>query len=434
MNILIVDDEEITIKGINKLIKWEQIGVAKVMEAFSGEEALIKSRTERVDIIISDIRMAGMTGIELAKNIREKYPLCQIIFISGHVENEYLKEAIDLEVVGFIEKPIHVKEIEEAVKKAINKLESMQFHSEVKRQMDLENKNYVMYELAKELIEPVANRDKILKNINWLGLDWKNKERICAAIFTVNKESNRNIEKVMSALDCCFSEIEHIHFIKDSTHIIFFMAYQSNEEETLREVVKKSRDFVSVDRTYMICGVFGSTTTDIYKAYKSYESAVIYLQKFFYFGYYQVRCFVKEEEKKLDFDETLMESFVDALKECNREKAHESIKRIYYQLRPQHTVLVSCIKGIYYKLLDYLYEEAEHSFYSKYDSENVRRGILLEKIHSMDTLAECNDYLYEQVEEYYQSAENLAVNNKSIIEIMDFINKSYKMRIFRLVK
>lgn len=222
-----------------------------------------------------------------------------------------------------------------------------------------------------------------------------------------------------------FSEIEHIHYLKDTTHIIFFIAYQSYEEEALREVVKKSRNFVSTEKTYQICGVFGLATNDIYQAYRSYESAVIYLQKFFYFGYHQVRCCIKEEEKKLVFDETLMESFTDSLKEFKREQTYACMEQIYNQLRSQHTVLVSSIKGIYFKLLDYLYEEVDRSFYCEYDCENVRRGILLEKIHSIDTLTECSEYLYEQVEEYYQSAKNLAVNNKSIIEIMEFINKSY---------
>lgn len=429
LNILIVDDEEVTIMGIKKLVKWEQIGVAKVMDASSGEEALIKSETERVDIIITDIRMTGMNGIELAKSIRKEYPSCQIIFMSGYIENEYLKEAIDLEVVGFIEKPIQVKAIEGAVQKAITKLESMQFHMEGRHQMNLENKQYLMHKLAKELIEPVANREEIQRNMKWLGIDWKDKEYICAAIFTVKMEENKDIEKVLCSLDYCFSEIEHIHYLKDTTHIIFFIAYQSYEEEALREVVKKSRNLVSTEKTYQICGVFGLATNDIYQAYRSYESAVIYLQKFFYFGYHQVRCCIKEEEKKLVFDETLMESFTDSLKEFKREETYVCMERIYNQLCSQHTVLVSSIKGIYFKLLDYLYEEVDRSFYCEYDCEydsgNVRRGILLEKIHSIDTLTECSEYLYEQVEEYYQSAKNLAVNNKSIIDIMEFINKSY---------
>lgn len=425
LNILIVDDEEVTIMGIKKLVKWEQIGVANVMIALSGEEAWVMSQTERIDIIITDIRMTGMNGIELAKSIRKEYPFCQIIFMSGYIENEYLKEAIDLGVVSFIEKPIHVKAIEEAVKKAVTKYESMQFHTKVRHQMNLEQKHYLMHKLAEDLIVPVANQEEILKYMKLLGIDWQDKDYICAAIFTVKVEENMNLKEVLLSLDYCFFDLEHIHLIKDSAHIIFFVAYQSHEERILRDIVKKCREFVSVDRSYQICGVFGIATRDICKAYKSYESAVIYLQKSFYFGYNQVRCWVKEEEKKLVFDETLVEQFVESLKEFNSEKTYLCVKRIYNQLSPQHTVLVSCIKAIYFKLLDYLYEEAEHSFCSEYDCGNTRRGILLEKIHSMDTLTECNQYLYEQVEEYFQSAENLIVNNKSIIEIMEFINKSY---------
>ncbi|WP_310604708.1 response regulator [Anaerosporobacter sp.] len=426
MNILITDDEETTIRGIRKMVKWEQIGVTKVMEASSGEEALITCKTSKVDIVISDIRMTGMSGIEMAKNIREQYPLCQIIFMTGYVENVYLKEAIDLEVVSFLEKPIHIKEMEEAIQKAAKKLQVMQLHAQVGKQMSVERRQYIIHKLAKELIEPVANRKAIQDDMKHLKLAWEQKEYACVAIFDIKSDENRNSEKVMYALDRIFSEIEHVYFMKDSSHIVFIIAYQKQEEDILREIIRRSRDFVNANTTVSICGVFGRCVTNIYSIYKSYETAVIYLQKFFYLGYQQVLCYAKEEERKLEFDEMHMKAFAESLKELNHKKTMECIKQIYIILRPQHTVLVSCMKGIYLRLLNYVYEEAEHAFSMGNISENERRGVLLEKIHSMDTLAECNEFLQEQVEEYYQNAESLVVNNKIIVQIMEFINQKYQ--------
>ena len=89
-------------------------------------EALLAVDDIKPDILLSDIRMPHMTGIELATIIRKKFPRCKIIFLSGYADKEYLMSAIELKVVNYIEKPIDVVEIRKAVSKAVMQLESEQ--------------------------------------------------------------------------------------------------------------------------------------------------------------------------------------------------------------------------------------------------------------------------------------------------------------------
>lgn len=120
MRVLIADDEMATREGIRSLVPWNQFDVQEVQTAPDGEKALALAREFRPHIIISDVRMLKISGLEFAEEIRKILPYCQIIFISGYSDKEYLKKAIRLNVVSYIEKPIEIAELLSAISTAIS--------------------------------------------------------------------------------------------------------------------------------------------------------------------------------------------------------------------------------------------------------------------------------------------------------------------------
>ena len=118
-HLLIVEDEKRTREGLCRHIDWNGIGVDPVTAVAGGMEALLAVDEIRPDILLSDIRMPHMTGIELASIIRKKFPRCKINFLSGYADKEYLMSAIELKAVNYIEKPIDLTEIRNAVAKAV---------------------------------------------------------------------------------------------------------------------------------------------------------------------------------------------------------------------------------------------------------------------------------------------------------------------------
>ena len=104
MRVLIVDDESSVRNGLLKYINWRSLGIDSVHAIETVEEALDFMWTEKPEIIISDIRMPGMNGIELCNAIREVHPACRIIFLSGYSDKEYLMGAINLSVEAYLEK------------------------------------------------------------------------------------------------------------------------------------------------------------------------------------------------------------------------------------------------------------------------------------------------------------------------------------------
>lgn len=126
IKLLIVDDERTIRNGLARHIDWESLGVGMVESAESAQEALEICERIRPDIVLSDIRMRGMGGVEMCAELRKAYPECQIIFVSGYADKEYLKAAISLGAVDYIEKPVCPELLEEAVKKAIAACEEQQ--------------------------------------------------------------------------------------------------------------------------------------------------------------------------------------------------------------------------------------------------------------------------------------------------------------------
>jgi len=119
VTLLIVDDESATRNGLQRHIRWERCGIDEIHVESNPRAALEACERYKPDIILSDIRMPGMTGIEMCTEARKRLPDVQIIFLSGYSDKEYLMSAINLSAVRYVEKPVNVREMEEAARQAV---------------------------------------------------------------------------------------------------------------------------------------------------------------------------------------------------------------------------------------------------------------------------------------------------------------------------
>ncbi|MBN2299935.1 MAG: response regulator [Acholeplasmataceae bacterium] len=113
--ILVDDEEEIRNRIASKIPK--NMGFDIVGYASNGADALDVIEKQKPDVVFTDIRMPFVDGIELSKTIRKEYPTTKIVFISGYDEFIYAKEAIDLDVISYLSKPITAKEVIECLNK-----------------------------------------------------------------------------------------------------------------------------------------------------------------------------------------------------------------------------------------------------------------------------------------------------------------------------
>ncbi len=106
VRVFLVEDEMLIREGIKSSIQWEKEGYEFVGEASDGELALPMILKEKPDILITDIRMPFMTGLELSKLVKQELPGIKILIISGYDDFEYAKEAIGVGVTEYLLKPI----------------------------------------------------------------------------------------------------------------------------------------------------------------------------------------------------------------------------------------------------------------------------------------------------------------------------------------
>ena len=146
MKILIADDEDYTREGLMEEIDWEEFGIDEIMQAVNGEEALKIVKWFRPDIVLSDIRMPKMDGIAFAEEMVRMIPGSKLIFMSGYMETEYLKSAIRLSVLDYIEKPIDIAQVKKALRRAVEEITREQKNKEAD-QVNREFRQQRLFEL-----------------------------------------------------------------------------------------------------------------------------------------------------------------------------------------------------------------------------------------------------------------------------------------------
>jgi len=120
---ILADDEAIILNGLKKLINWEKLGIEIVGEASDGEAALEMIRKLNPQLVISDIAMPGLSGLEMLKKIQEHDLETKVIFVSGYQEFSYARDAVRYGAVDYLLKPVEREELEAAICKAIGMID-----------------------------------------------------------------------------------------------------------------------------------------------------------------------------------------------------------------------------------------------------------------------------------------------------------------------
>ena len=106
IKVFLVEDEVIMRKGIKNHIPWEKEGLEFVGEASDGELAYPLIKKTKPDILITDIKMPFMDGLELSSLVKKEFPNIKIIILSGYNEFDYAKRAISIGITDYLLKPV----------------------------------------------------------------------------------------------------------------------------------------------------------------------------------------------------------------------------------------------------------------------------------------------------------------------------------------
>ncbi len=151
-NLLLVDDEELTLEGMYGNIDWQELGFDEVFRELSAEGALKRAQASRIDVIVSDIHLGGMDGLEMCRRIMERWPCAKIVILSGYKDFEFARQAIDLHAVRYLVKPFLYEELFQVVKEALEA-----FQKELEQRRIVEEARKQLSGMRQQLMEQLVN-------------------------------------------------------------------------------------------------------------------------------------------------------------------------------------------------------------------------------------------------------------------------------------
>lgn len=171
--IIIVDDEAEVREGIRESIAWEQHGFECMGDFRNGSEALEAIADLRPDLVLSDIRMPFMDGIELTRQIQMSYPYIKVIILTGHDEFDYAQKALRLKVHDFVLKPITANELRSLLNKVKDEMdqeaESRENLSHLKMQL-FQSLPLLRERFLEQLIGGTLSEANIMERLDYFGL------------------------------------------------------------------------------------------------------------------------------------------------------------------------------------------------------------------------------------------------------------------------
>ncbi|MEH7272283.1 response regulator transcription factor [Neobacillus vireti] len=181
--VMLVDDDVPMLKYLENIMNWEELGVEIVASTFSSVKALALFEEYQPDLVITDIGIPQIDGLELAVRFKEMNPAARVILLTCHEDFYYAKRAIQLTVDDYLIKDeLNLEQLKESVLKSIDNIkDSIDFQEALKYQDTIiHNKDLLKQSFLKDLTDIEFN-EKILDFSRSLGINWKYDDFIVCA-------------------------------------------------------------------------------------------------------------------------------------------------------------------------------------------------------------------------------------------------------------
>jgi two-component system response regulator YesN len=170
--LIIVDDDPMVCQGLSVILPWEEYGFSIGGTFSNGSLALRHLLENDTDLVITDIKMPEMNGVELIEEIRRRSLACQVLILSGYDDYEYLKMAIRFDVVSYLLKPVQILELKSNILLVNERLHTRRSREFVEEGLE-ELKNTLFQRILSHQIQETEMRNKL----EFLGipniLDWE---------------------------------------------------------------------------------------------------------------------------------------------------------------------------------------------------------------------------------------------------------------------
>ncbi|ADQ04049.1 two component transcriptional regulator, AraC family [Caldicellulosiruptor owensensis OL] len=470
--IVIVDDDMLIRKGIRNVIRWKDLECEICAEASSGDEALKVIEEVKPDIVITDIKMPNMDGIELIDRIKRIIPQCKIVILTAYREFEYAQRAIKIGAFDFLLKPTKVEDIINVIRKAINEIkkektiveELDKINKILKEKLPVLRENF----LFNVIFEMIPNEDEILQMASLYEIEIRSFLMILAECTTREEKGKHNTHLYLLGLSNMLNDfLNHNYtiysiYLNNSQAVYIINSKKEVEKkdekelfELLNQLKKAAVECFNIDLT-LVVSTWGNGIVQLPEKYKECIDAINYR---FYFDeediiYYKdlSHFFMYMDDRKLknlkneillsvrygnftNINKLLLE-LEETLKKSKTDKQY--ILNFYYLLLIEVNMIKAQLSSAIntsnnsevFENIDYLNEITRCKNLSELSNilrTSIQRTIEEVQNHNLNKMGS----LVKKVIEYIK--ENYHLNDISLSDISEkfFVSPSYLSRLFK---
>ncbi len=395
--VMLVDDEPMILRSLKAAIPWDELDLEVVGEAKSGDSALKLARELSPHLVISDIRMPGMDGITLMKELKADQSRRLIIFISGYGEFEYAREALREGAFDYLLKPIDHEELTETIARAAKTLERQMADDRMLHSVK------VLSLLARErmLTEFIEGSRSPLQHMQWLE-DSELEDGYTMAVIQLDHYPRLNQQWSMDEKRLWLFAVRNVleewsvmnggltvFPFRSGEWVLLLPSLTRDRQETI------GRDLVGLIKRYtkLSCSVgFSGGMAGIDRLGVAYETAVRALYRRFYTGAEGVFPGGGESEAEqsggLKYPKQLESLMVESIRTLNKERLLELLDETKAYIG-EHAISREMAERLLFELSVVLYRQFEHMKVTfEWSLEE-----LLQQFQSSQTLQELMDVM-----------------------------------------
>lgn len=288
-SIFLVEDEMLIREGIKTLIDWEEYGFSFIGEAADGELAWSLIQKSKPDVIITDIKMPFMDGLELSRRIKKHLPNTSIIILSGYDEFSYAREAIAIGVSEYLLKPVSKEQLIEALAKVKKEKDKIAAEEMYRDQFNKEAQKYLFASRRAFFDELISGKAPLAELLNYgekLGIDLSD-EKYNIVLFLLEEDVSHegysdSLAEVQKSIDNFFFPNENFILFQVSIELTAFLIKgEENEIENYTSfcVEKLKEQCLSLDdnvRWTVVAGEPVSRLSTVHECYRTARKKLFY--------------------------------------------------------------------------------------------------------------------------------------------------------------
>lgn len=446
LKMIIADDEVNVREGLKEVIHWAEMGIEIIADAQDGQEAFELCQQLKPDILLTDIRMPMMDGLEAALKLKELEDPVRIIIISGAQDFNYAKTALSLNADGYILKPIKIHELQETVNKVVSSI-TMERNREEKNQQLKQQLHENMPVLREKFLANLTkgmykSEQDAQSKLDFFGLPFDTNSPLVVAVMQIDEyekaierysEEHKQLltfsvtnileeiaERNQAGIAFCMNENEYVTIFNPSAH------NGNRHLEICQEMIDCVNKFLKLS---VSIGV-GNPIPKVYDLHYSYQEAHLAIAYKFYTGKDSILQIGDFQATKNDLEYPKLyeveNKLINFMKLGNKPEVSRMVADIFHTLCANHNLPVDYVQSISIELI-HMASRTLYEFGENIQLIMTDYSTLFSEVYSKREASELRDTMlafFVKLTDYFAQKQTHK-NSRTIEKIKDIISQKY---------